>query len=83
MGDPGAVGAAKARLETGQIIATSHDLGPQKVAFWKGNPLISAKSRLVKYYNLARLVGPSSFFVQFGRCMPGGSSQYDELVEAL
>ena len=34
---------------TGQIIATSHDLGPQKVAFWKGNPLISGKSRLVKY----------------------------------
>ena len=29
-------------------------LGPQKVAFWKGNPLISGKSRLVKYYNLAR-----------------------------
>ena len=27
---------------SGQIIATSHDLGPQKVAFWKGNP------RLVK-----------------------------------
>ena len=27
---------------------------PQKVAFWKGNPLISGKSRLVKYYNLAR-----------------------------
>ena len=23
----------------GQIIATSHHLGPQKVAFWKGNPL--------------------------------------------
>ena len=22
----------------GQIIATSHDLGPQKVAFWKGSP---------------------------------------------
>ena len=33
----------------GQIIATSHDLGPQKVAFWKGNPLISGKSRLVEY----------------------------------
>ena len=27
----------------GQIIATSHNLGPQKVAFWKGNPLISGK----------------------------------------
>ena len=27
---------------------------PQKVAFWKGHPLISGKSRLVKKYNLAR-----------------------------
>ena len=26
------------------------------VAFWKGNPLISEKSRLVKYYNLARYI---------------------------
>ena len=33
---------------SGQIIATSHDLGPQNVAFWKGNPIISGKS-LVKY----------------------------------
>ena len=39
---------------SGQIIATSHDLGPQKVAFRKGHPLISGKIRLVKYYNLAR-----------------------------
>ena len=36
---------------SGQIIATSHDLGPQKVAegLRKGNPLISGKSSLVKY----------------------------------
>ena len=27
---------------------------PQKVVFWKGNLLISGKSRLVKYCNLAR-----------------------------
>ena len=42
--------------ESDQIIyiATSHDLGPQNVAFWKGNPLISGKSRLVKYCNLVR-----------------------------
>ena len=33
-------------ISSGQIIATSHDLGPQKVAFWKGNPLISGKSRV-------------------------------------
>ena len=38
----------------GQIIAMSHDLGPQKVSFWKGIPF-SGKSRLVKYYNLARM----------------------------
>ena len=37
-------------LPSGQNIAS--DLkrpGPQNVAFWKGNPLISGKSRLVKY----------------------------------
>ena len=39
-------------IHSGQIIATSHDLGPQKVAFRKGNPLISGKSRLVKYYSI-------------------------------
>ena len=38
---------------SGRIIATSHDLGPQKVAE-EGNPLISGKSRLVKYDNLAK-----------------------------
>ena len=38
-------------IRSGQIIATSHDLAPQNVAFWKGNP------RLVKYYNLARSDG--------------------------
>ena len=37
-------------IESGQIIATSHDLGPQKVAVWKGNLLISRKSRLVIYF---------------------------------
>ena len=36
---------------SGQIIATSHDLGPQKVTF----AAISRKSRLVKYYDLARI----------------------------
>ena len=29
-------------------------ISPEKVARWKGNPLISRKSRLVKYDNLAR-----------------------------
>ena len=29
------------------MIATSHDLGSQMVASWKGHPLISGKSRLV------------------------------------
>ena len=33
---------------SGQIRATSHDLGPQNVAE-EGNPLISGKSRLVTY----------------------------------
>ena len=31
---------------------TSHDLGPQKVVLGKGIPLLSGKSRLVKYHNL-------------------------------
>ena len=30
--------------------------------FSKGNPLISGKSRLVKYYNLARIFGSNTFF---------------------
>ena len=34
---------------------TNQLFSPQKVAFRKGNgPLVSGKSRLVKYYNLAR-----------------------------
>ncbi len=32
------------------------DYSDQKVAFWKGNPFISGKSRLVKYYKLPRLL---------------------------
>ena len=39
---------------SGQIIATSREFSPQMVVKSKGNPLISEKSRLVKYYNLAR-----------------------------
>ena len=39
--------------KSGQIIAASHDLGPQMVVFSKRNPLISGKSRLVKYFDLA------------------------------
>ena len=41
---------------SGQMIVTSNDLGPQKVAFWKENFLISWKYKLVNYYNLARKV---------------------------
>ena len=37
---------------SGQIITTTDF--PQKIAFWKGKLLISGKSRLVKYYKLAR-----------------------------
>ena len=40
----------------GQIIPTSHEQKPQRVAEVSGNPLVSIKSRLVKYYNnLARV----------------------------
>ena len=41
---------------SGQIIATSHDLGPQEVAVWKGHLLISGISSLVKYHNLAKSI---------------------------
>ena len=40
---------------SGQIIATSHDLTPNG-GFSTGNPLISGKPRLMKYYNLPRWV---------------------------
>ena len=37
----------------GQISSRPHTTDfPQKVANWKGNPLISGKSRLVKYYSI-------------------------------
>ena len=46
------------RILSGQTIATSHDLLPPKGSWEKdmGNPLISGKSRLVKYYSLARIL---------------------------
>ena len=37
---------------SGQIIATSHDLGSQKAAFGRETPKVSGKSRLVKYYSI-------------------------------
>ena len=40
---------------SGQIIATENTSFHTKWWFSTGNPLISGKSRLVKYYNLARL----------------------------
>ena len=42
------------RMFLQKIIATSHD--PQMVVYSKGNPLISGKSRLVKYYILANMI---------------------------
>ena len=59
-------------MNSGQIIATSHDLGPQKIAFRKGIPLISGKSRLVNeiiiysFYILARLLFCGTFFFGSG-----------------
>ncbi len=38
---------------SGQFIATSHDLGPQKVAQEGKSPYFKDSRRLVKYYNLA------------------------------
>ena len=39
-------------IPSGQIVATSHQFSPHKVAFWKGISLISKKSLLVKYYSI-------------------------------
>ena len=52
------------RIFSGQIIATSHDLTRPHPKRWfrKGNPLISGKSRLVFYYNLARYLVPLDVF---------------------
>ena len=36
----------------GQMLATTHDLGPQKVTFGKGNSFIWRTSRLVKYSSI-------------------------------
>ena len=44
-----------ASLNTGQIIATENTTSPPNGGDCKGIPLISGKSRLVKYYNLPRL----------------------------
>ena len=51
-------------ISSGQIIATSHDLTRPHPKWWfsKGNPLISEKSRLVKYYNLGRYHLMSLFY---------------------
>ena len=46
-------------IYSGQIIATSHDLTPNGGLVGE-IPVISGKSRLVKYYNLARYIPPVS-----------------------
>ena len=38
------VEAEDGSISSGPIIATSHDLGPQKVAYWKGNLLLPKKN---------------------------------------
>ena len=42
-------------MESGQIIATPHDLGPQKVGKKGNSPYFGETYRLVKYNNLARM----------------------------
>ena len=44
---------SKVEDKSGQVTVTSRDQKTQELAVWKGNPLISGKSSLVKYYNLA------------------------------
>ena len=53
----GALGAGG--ISRGRIIAISHDRKHQNVAEVSGNPLISGKFTLVKYYILARYLAGS------------------------
>ena len=53
-------------ISSGQIIATSPDLTPNGGLVREMGPLISGKSRLVKYYNLARFLVLSKFSKEFG-----------------
>ena len=55
-------------IRSGQIVAASHDLTPILLAFWKGNPLISGKSRLVKYYS----IWPDPFIKTWTKNICGG-----------
>ena len=61
-GGPLNVGWNCETTHSGQIIATSYDLGPPKRWFCKGNPVISRKSRLVKYDS----IWPDSWFSLVG-----------------
>ena len=56
-----------------QIIATSHDLTPNGSGLEEKSPAISGKSRLVKYYNLARILD----FMDFGNIL--SRSFYDSI----
>ena len=60
---PQIIGKPKNQSIFVQVIASSHDLGPQMVVKSKGFHLISRKSRLVKYYYLARFYLFQMFFV--------------------
>ena len=48
---------------SGQIIVTSHDLTPNCGLVREMGPLISGKSRLVKYYNLTRCIYIYTYFI--------------------
>ena len=61
-GGPLNVGWNCETTHSGQIIATSYDLAPPKRWFSKGNPVISRKSRLVKYDS----IWPDSWFSLVG-----------------
>ena len=55
-------------IRSRQIIATSHDLGPQKVAKEGKSPYFRNSQRLVKYYNLARLNATGTHFGDIKQC---------------
>ena len=61
-GDGGAGGHCSEDYLWANYSDRKHEFSPQKVAIRKGNPIISGKSRLVKYYNFGQTTCRLSVF---------------------
>ena len=70
------------QISSGQICFRDrkHDrFTPQMVVNSKGNPLISGKSRLVKYYHLARFHGTMQLVSKLGSTLLETNSSYPKM----